>query len=47
LQERLAVRHPRDRLLGVFDVMAEVAVESNFGGCAFIARALKLALEAA
>jgi AcrR family transcriptional regulator len=37
LQERLAqYDNPRDRLLGVFDVMAEVAVESNFGGCAFI-----------
>src|SRR5712675_2907178 len=31
LQEKLAqYDNPRDRLLGVFDVMAEVAVESNF-----------------
>src|SRR2546425_5372851 len=37
LQERLArYDNPRDRLLGVFDVMADLAVESNFGGCAFI-----------
>src|SRR5260370_35948680 len=42
LHERLAqYDNPRDRLLGVFDVMAEIAVESNFGGCAFTrARAL-------
>ena len=26
---------PRDRLLGVFDVLAEVAAEQNFRGCAF------------
>jgi AcrR family transcriptional regulator len=37
LQQGLAqYDNPRDRLLGVFDLMAEVAVESNFGGCAFI-----------
>jgi len=37
LQQRLAqYDNPRDRLLAVFDVMAEVAVESDFGGCAFI-----------
>src|SRR5258708_1140781 len=37
LQERLAqYDNPRDRLLGVFDVMAEVAVKPNFGGRPFI-----------
>ena len=37
LQEKLAqYDNPRDRLLGVFDLMADLAVESNFGGCAFI-----------
>ena len=28
--------NPRDRVLGVFDVMADLAVQSNFGGCSFI-----------
>src|SRR5262252_2818294 len=27
---------PRDRLLGVFDVLREVVVESQFRGCAFM-----------
>ena len=37
LQERLAqYDNPRDRLLGVFDLMAELAPATNFRGCAFI-----------
>lgn len=39
-QERIArglerYNNPRDRLLGVFDVLSELAVESDFRGCAF------------
>jgi AcrR family transcriptional regulator len=37
LQERLArYDNPRDRLLGVFDVMAELVAEPSFRGCAFV-----------
>jgi AcrR family transcriptional regulator len=37
LQERLArYDNPRDRLLGVFDLTAELVAEPNFRGCAFV-----------
>ncbi|MEP7314866.1 MAG: TetR/AcrR family transcriptional regulator [Pseudomonadota bacterium] len=37
LQQRLAqYGSPRDRLLGVFDVMRENAAESGYRGCAFV-----------
>jgi AcrR family transcriptional regulator len=37
LHERLArYDNPRDRILAVFDLMAEIAPATNFRGCAFI-----------
>jgi AcrR family transcriptional regulator len=37
LQDRLAqYDNPRDRLLGVFDLTAELVAEPNFRGCAFV-----------
>jgi AcrR family transcriptional regulator len=37
LQRKLAACHtPRERLLGVFDLLAELAADPSFRGCAFI-----------
>jgi AcrR family transcriptional regulator len=38
ISERIArYEAPRDRILSIFDLMAETAAESNFRGCAFVA----------
>src|SRR5258706_12204973 len=47
-QEKLAkYENPRDRVLGVYDVMAELAVQSNFGGCSFIRASAEVRPESA
>jgi len=38
ISERIArYEAPRDRILSIFDLMAETAAEANFRGCAFVA----------